>query len=153
MHAILHLTLSDDVVIDPATTKQPAVTRKVDVTDKMELNIDVAYDEFKRAWSNSVASTLSSLLEHAFAKFETAGKTVVLAVQEEKMAAAEKAAAEAKAEAAKKLTEGVVAVPANKKEEVKVATTIEVATSSKKESVKAAQPEQSAASKTQSKDK
>jgi len=158
MHAILHLTLSDDIVIDPATTKQPAVTRKVDVTDKMELNIDVTYEEFKRAWGNSVASTLGSLLEHAFAKFETAGKTVVLAVQEEKMLAAEKAAAEAKAEAAKKKAEDMLLIKAvnnimDKKEEVKVATTIEVATSPKKEEIKAAQQGKPAASNTQSKDK
>jgi hypothetical protein len=149
MHAILHLTLSDDVVIEPATTKQPGITRKVEVMDKMELNIDVTYDEFKRAWSSSVAATLGSLLDHAFTKFETAGKTVVLAAQEEKMAAAEKAAAEAKTAAIKKLSAGSVPEAA----EVKVATTIEVATSPKKESVKAAQPEQPAASKTQSKDK
>jgi len=146
MHAILHLTVSDDIIIDPATTKQPAVVRKVDIVDKMELNIDVVYEEFKRAWSSSVAATLGSLFEHAFDKFETAAKTAIAIAQEEKMAAAEKAAAEAKADAAKKLTEGVAP-----KEEVKVATAIEVATSTKKEPT-AVQPTP-AAPKTQSKDK
>ena len=99
MHAILHLTVIDQVTIDPATPEKAADVRKVEVSDKMELNIDVSYEEFKRLLQNTAAASLGSLFEHTFSKYEAACKDTVMMVQAEKMKAAEKAAAEAKAKA------------------------------------------------------
>lgn len=95
MHAILHLTVSDTILVNDLDPKQPALTRKVEVGDKLELNVDVTYEEFKRLVLNTAASSLGALFEHAFARFEAAEKDAVAAIQAEKMAAAKKAAEEA----------------------------------------------------------
>ena len=101
MHAILHLTLSDDIKVAPAEGCNPADIRKVTVYNKLELNVNIPYEEYRRLLLGTVASSVGSLCEHAAIDHEIACKKLIEAIQAQKMAAAVKAANEAAAEAAK----------------------------------------------------